>query len=358
MPQPLAMPSDAYPLRTHAGGPMATPRSMMKIPFLKPPSVRTTIPVTDEFEVRLPQILKDLAELEEGETPDTALVGIPFDGGTVGGRPGSRLAPKEIRASFPASRTYEPHLDVDISEVLTIVDAGDVAIVYTNVEETLERARTVISHLLRLPTVPIVIGGDHLVTYPCLQALVDVTDGKVGVINFDSHFDVRVSYGGEISSGTPFRLALERSGGKIRPHNFVEIGPHGFHAQRAYRRYLDEQGIHLITAQEVHEQGMEAVLEKAIAWATEGVDALYVSVDIDALDFAWAPGTGNPAPGGLTGSQILYAVATLGRHPLTRAFDVVEISPPLDVANLTVIMGREIIMNFLGGIALRKRNAR
>lgn len=324
-----------------------------QIPFLKPPSVVTSAAVSDEYEVRFTEVLKDISHLE---VADAALVGFPFDGGTVGGRPGSRLAPKEIRASFPASRTYEPHLNIDISDVLTVVDAGDIAVVYTDVHATIERGRSAIAHLLRTPTLPVIIGGDHLITYPCLQALVDETQGHVGVINFDSHFDVRVSHGGEISSGTPFRLALERSGGKIRPENFVEIGPHGFHAQRVYREYIDAQGIRLVTAQEVHSRGITAVLEQAIAWATDGVDALYVSVDIDALDFAWAPGTGNPAPGGLTGAQILEAASTLGRHPLIRAFDVVEISPPLDVANLTVIMGREIIMNFLGGLALRKRD--
>jgi len=323
------------------------------IPFLKPPSVIVSAPVKDEYEVRFTEILKDITHLNHA---DAALVGVPFDGGTVGGRPGSRLAPKEIRASFPASRTYDPYLDIDISEVLTVIDAGDVEVVYTDVHATIERTCTAVTHLLHVPVIPIVMGGDHLITYPCLQALVDVTPGYVGVINFDSHFDVRVSYGGEISSGTPFRMALERSNGKIKPQNFVEIGPHGFHTQRVYREYIDEQGIRLITAQEVHKRGIEAVLERAIAWATDGVEALYVSVDIDALDFGWAPGTGNPTPGGLTGTQILEAVAALGRHPLTRVFDVVEISPPLDVANLTVIMGREIIMNFLGGLALRKRD--
>jgi agmatinase len=323
------------------------------IPFLKAPSVITSAPVSDEYEVRFTEILKDISYLADA---DAALVGVPFDGGTVGGRPGSRLAPKEIRASFPSSRTYEPHLDIDISDVLTVVDAGDITVVYTDVQATIERTRTAIAHLLRTPAVPVIMGGDHLITYPCLQALVDETSGHVGVINFDSHFDVRVSHGGEISSGTPFRLALERSGGKIRPENFVEIGPHGFHAQRVYREYIDKQGIRLITAQEVHTRGLGSVLEQAIAWATDRVEALYVSVDIDALDCAWAPGTGNPAPGGLTGTQILEAASTLGRHPLTCAFDVVEISPPLDVANLTVIMGREIIMNFLGGLALRTRD--
>jgi arginase family enzyme len=289
------------------------------IPFLKAPSVITSAPVSDEYEVRFTEILKDISYLADA---DAALVGVPFDGGTVGGRPGSRLAPKEIRASFPSSRTYEPHLDIDISDVLTVVDAGDITVVYTDVQATIERTRTAIAHLLRTPAVPVIMGGDHLI----------------------------------ISSGTPFRLALERSGGKIRPENFVEIGPHGFHAQRVYREYIDKQGIRLITAQEVHTRGLGSVLEQAIAWATDRVEALYVSVDIDALDCAWAPGTGNPAPGGLTGTQILEAASTLGRHPLTCAFDVVEISPPLDVANLTVIMGREIIMNFLGGLALRTRD--
>ena len=197
-----------------------------------------------------------------------------------------------------------------------------------------------------------------MVTYPCLQALIDMTGGHVGVINFDSHFDLRVSYGGEISSGTPFRLALDRSGGKFRPGNLVEIGVHGFHAQRAYHEYADKQGIHVITAQEVHKRRMETVLRDAIDHATRDVDVLYVSVDIDAMDCAWAPGTGTPAPGGLTAPELLEAVALLGCHPLTRVFDVVEISPPLDVANMTVIMGREIIMNFLGGLALKKRNQR
>ncbi|MBC7259706.1 MAG: agmatinase family protein [Chloroflexi bacterium] len=322
------------------------------IPYLNPPSVTVSVSMNDEHEVRFLQILRGIADLEQA---DAALVGFPFDGGTVGGRAGSRHAPREIRLAFTASRTYDPHLDVELSDSLTVVDAGDIAVVYTNVQRTLEQGQMAIARLLQNKAVPIIIGGDHLITYPCLRALMETTPGRIGVINFDSHFDVRVSSGGEISSGTPFRMAMERSGGKFSPRNFVEIGPHGFHTQRVYRRYLDEQGCLLFTSHDVHRRGIHDVLEQVIARATDGVDALYVSVDIDVLDMAWAPGTNNPTPGGLTALQILEAVAVLGRHPLTRAFDLVEISPPLDVANTTVIMGREIVMNFLGGLALRKQ---
>jgi len=111
-----------------------------------------SIPVEDDFEVRFPQMLGDLRDLDHA---DAFLVGIPFDGGTVGGRPGSRLAPKEIRASFIASRTYEPHLRIDISEFPKVVDAGDVSVAYTDVQTTIERARTVLTHMLRRP------GGSH-----------------------------------------------------------------------------------------------------------------------------------------------------------------------------------------------------
>lgn len=329
---------------------MSTP-----IPYLLPPSLSLCRLSKDEHEVRFPEILADVTCLHEA---DVALIGVPFDGGTVSGRAGSRSAPQALRVSLQASRTYEPHLDVDISQEIRVVDAGDVAVLHTDVPATLQRIRTVIRHLLEASVVPVILGGDHLVTFPCLQALADVSPGPVGVINFDSHFDVRASYGGEVSSGTPFRLALERCGGKVRPQNLVEIGPHGFHAQRFYREFIREAGIRLITAQEVHERGIKAVLEDAIFWATEGTDALYVSVDIDALDMAWAPGTNNPTPGGLTGAQILEAMWVLGQLPHTRVLDLVEISPPLDVANLTVIMGREIMMNFLGGVALRKKRAR
>jgi arginase family enzyme len=139
----------------------------------------------------------------------------------------------------------------------------------------------------------------------------------------------------------------EIPGQPVQPGNLVEIGINGWHNSQFYWDYLAQEGVRVFTAWEIHRRGMEEIMAEALALAAEDTEAVYASVDIDAMDAAFAPGTGAPTPGGLTSYQILQAAYLLGQHPLVRGLDVVEVAPSYDINNITSILAAAIVQTFL-----------
>jgi len=324
-----------------------------EIQYLLPPSVKLNLFAPDAYETRLSQIMQDISEIERAQA---TLIGVPFDGAIPLGRAGCRFGPRAVREAMATKISYNPDLDVDLAENFVIVDAGDVDIVNTNVLESHKRIESVVTDLLKFPGVPVIIGGDHSISYPGAKAVCNRVKGNVGVIVFDAHYDVRVSHHGEISSGTPFRRMLEEiQGGRIKAKNLVEIGLRSFYNSGPYHKYVKEQGIRVFPATTVHERGIDSVLKEGIEYAKDGTDALYVTVDVDGLDQTIAPGTNVPSIGGLTGPQIMKALFELGKDTAVKAFDFVEVSPPLDINNLTANTGAEVVLAFIAGVSRRKR---
>lgn len=315
--------------------------------LLDPPQVGKFVP--DPYDVEISDVIKPWRRAERA---DVGLLGVPYDTSVVIRR-GCRFGPVSVRRALVHSYTYDPGLDIDLSEGLDVVDFGDVDVVHTDVQATHERVERVLTAIHRLGVTPIMIGGDHSLSFPAIKALANVVDGHIGVINIDAHLDLRISHHGEISSGTPFRRALEELGGKVRGRNLVEIGINGWHNTRFYMSYAHEQGVRIISAREVHRRGIDDVIAEALERAADGTEAIYLSVDIDALDIPWAPGTCSPGVGGLTSYQVLEAVYQIGRHPKTRAFDLVEVAEPLDVRDVTSVVGAQIVMHMLGASKAR-----
>jgi arginase family enzyme len=179
---------------------------------------------------------------------------------------------------------------------------------------------------------------------------------KIGVINIDTHLDVRHSHHGEVSSGTPFRRLLEETGQPLNPTNFVELGINGWLNSKYYMDNIREMGVTIIPAREVHRRDLDDVITQALEIATSGVDALFISFDIDAIDLSAAPGTCSPSPGGLTQYQVQEMVWQFGQNPLCRGFDIVEVSPSLDQGGVTSMMAMSLIMNFMGATKIRNQN--
>jgi len=314
------------------------------------PSQPITPFVPDPYDVQICQLILPWAEVEKA---DVGLVGIPFDT-SVMYRRGCRHGPKGVRSALVMSNSYEPGLGIDLAEDFAITDFGNIDVVHTDVSETHRRIEQVLTEIFGLDMVPLILGGDHGTTYASVKALCNNISGKVGVIMLDAHLDVRISHHGEISSGTPFRRILEEIPGKpVLPKNLVEVGINGWLSSKFATDYIKEKGIHMISAREVHKRGIEPVIEEAIGYATDGTEALFLSVDIDVLDFAFAPGTCAPNPGGLTSTQVLEAVYMIGRVKTLKGFDVVEVAPPLDTLDLTSYMGAAIAMQFMGAIKSR-----
>jgi len=202
----------------------------------------------------------------------------------------------------------------------------------------------------------VAIGGDHSLAYPDAKALINSVNGRIGVIMIDGHLDVRISHHGEVSSGTPFRRLVEEPERAVLPKNLVELGINGWLNSRFYMDWCREKGITVIPARQVHKRGIEEVVNQALELASDGTEAIFLSIDIDGLDLSVAPGTCAPNPGGLSSYQALEAVWMIAQHPLTRGFDLVEVAPSLDVANLTSIMAAAMVMHFLGGTKKRLDN--
>jgi formimidoylglutamase len=310
--------------------------------------------VPDEYDVGVKDIMVDW---KEAKAADAGIVGIPFDTAVMGRR-GCRFGPEGVRSALVYSNVYEPGLDMDLSKGFALTDFGNIDVMHTDVLKTHERVEKVVTEIFKTGVTPVIIGGDHSLAYPDIKSLINVVDGDIGVINIDGHMDVRISHHGEISSGTPFRRLLEQPERPLKPKHFVEIGINGWLNSRFYRDYCREQGIRIISARETHQRGIEQVVEEALSIVTNGTKAFFLTVDIDGLDISVAPGTNAPNPGGLTAYQALEAVWTIGQHPLCRAMDLLEVAPPLDLGNLTSLMGAALILNFLGATKKRKESAK
>ncbi len=325
----------------------------MKVPkeienlLLKSGKVGEFIP--DEYDTRMGDVIK---EWREADSTDVGLVGIPFDTSSMI-RPGCRFGPQSVRNALLLSMSYEVGLDVDLSTNFKIVDFGNIDVVHTEVLKTHTRIEKVITAIYKLGIIPVVVGGDHGTSYATIKSLINNVEGNIGVIMFDAHLDVRKSHHGEISSGTPFYRLMEEPERPLLPKNLVEIGINGWNSSKFHIDYCREMGVTVIPARDVHKRGIEDIVAQALDIASDGTEAIFLSFDIDGLDFATAPGTSSPNPGGLTSYQGLEAVWQIGQHPLSRGIDIMEVAPPLDIQGLTSRMGAALLMQYLG--ATKKR---
>lgn len=305
--------------------------------------------VPDEYDVGLSDIMVDWREAEHA---DVGILGVPFDTAVMGRR-GCRFGPESVRSSLVFSNVYDPSIDVDLSSGLIITDFGNIDVLQTDVLGTHDRIEQVMTVVFALGVTPVIIGGDHSITYPNVKSLINNTEGNVGVIMIDGHLDVRHSHHGEVSSGTPFRRIMEEPENPVLPRNLVQVGINGWLNSRYYMDYCREIGVTVIPARQVHRRGVDDVIIQALEIASDGTQAIFLSIDIDGLDMSIAPGTCAPNPGGLTAYEALEMVWQMGQHPLSKGLDVLEIAPSLDCGGVTSMMGAALIMHYLG--ATKKR---
>jgi len=285
------------------------------------------------------------------EAADVGLVGIPFDGGVISHRLGARFGPQAVREDLLECSTYNLDLDVDIGR-LRLVDCGDIEVAITDYDETHRRVETALAALFETGMTLLIVGGDHSLSAPCVKALCQAAGGqRVGVIAFDAHHDMRSGWGR--NAGLWVREIQEQAAPPVRGANIVQIGIRGFSYSEYYRDVVRAMGITVFKPADVRRRGIADVMAEALERAAAETDALYISVDVDVFDPPTVPGTNSPAHGGLLSWEVVEALVMAGRHPLTRALDVMEIAPPLDVGRITSTLGAELVMQFMGGLALR-----
>ena len=291
---------------------------------------------------------------------DVVIVGAPFDDG-VSYRSGARFGPRAIRlAEDVGAPPARPHmtLGIDPFEALRVVDHGDVAAVPAVLADSHAALEAALGAVLAADAIPAVLGGDHSLSLPTLRALAarHGTDGYA-VIHFDTHADTGADvYGATISHGTPFLRGVEE--GVLDGHNIVQIGLRGTWPSPPEFDWMREQGFRWHTMDEIDERGLASVVGEAVAHATARAPRTYLTVDVDVLDPAYAPGTGTPEPGGLTTRELLGAVRRIACEVDLVALDVVEVSPPYDSAGITALAAHRVILEALSGIAYRRRGRR
>ena len=283
---------------------------------------------------RLPMI-KDLNQL------DYCLCGVPWDGGTTN-RPGARHGPREIRNASSLVRLYHPISLKSSYDKFNIADIGDCPVNPADLHDSLKKIEKFYLSIIESKTIPLSIGGDHLVSLPILRAL-----GKkepLGLFQFDSHSDTWDSYFGgyKYTHGTPFRRAIEEN--LIDPKTYVMIGIRGSLYDPNDMKWARQQGITINTIDEYYEKGFTEAMK--IVKNTLADTQAYLTFDIDGIDPTFAPGTGTPEVGGFDVREAQLIIRELNTINFVGA-DVVEVSPPFDVNNMTSLVASTIAFEIL-----------
>lgn len=297
-----------------------------------------------------PATFARLPRLDQVDRADVAVVGVPFDSG-VSYRPGARFAPAAVREASRLLRPYHPGLDVSPFDAVQVADAGDIACNPFNIGEAVETVQEQAGALLDTGAKLVTVGGDHTIALPLLRAVAR-RHGPVALLHFDAHLDTWDTYFGEpYTHGTPFRRAVEE--GLLDTAALTHVGTRGPLYGRAD---LDEDtrlGFGIVTAADVMRRGVDEVAQALRERV--GDRPLYVSIDIDVLDPAHAPGTGTPEAGGLTSRELLEILRGLAGCDLVSA-DVVEVAPAYDHADITSIAASHVAYDLVSLLALKEKS--
>jgi len=282
---------------------------------------------------------------------EVAVVGAPFDMGTTY-RSGARFGPQAVRRVSALYDGYSLDLGVDLLEELTLCDAGDIFVIPSNIEKTFDQIDRGIRHIFSGGCFPVVIGGDHSISYPNIRGIASLIDGNLGIIHFDRHIDIQERDMDERMHTTHFFHATNIP--NVRPDNLVQIAIGGWYGSRPGLKVARERETTVITVGEIEDIGIERATEIALEVAWRGTKAVFLSFDIDCLDIGFTPGTGSPEPGGLLPREALKAVRMIAKQGLC-GMDLVEIAPPYDVSDMTAQLGCRVIMDVLGTLVAEGR---
>lgn len=281
------------------------------------------------------------------ERIEYGIIGLPLSKSSIS-HSGAFLSPKVIRELFSAYSTYVEDDRTNLNS-LNLIDVGDIELHPTDIVGSQQRIEETLTKLYEEQTgiVPILLGGDHSVTAPSVKAFKKLVGGEVGIIQFDAHHDLRNLEDGGPTNGTPFRNLIESK--TINPRNLVQIGIRNYANSEYYRDDAEQLGVKVFTMNDIKSRPIEEILTEATAIAGNGTKAIYVTIDIDVLDQAFAPGAVAIGPGGMDSTTLLDALHFLGKDDKIKACDIVCIDPTQDFRNMTSRVAVQLILQFLRG---------
>jgi formimidoylglutamase len=274
-----------------------------------------------------------------------AVVGVPLSRTSISPS-GAHETPAAVRAALRRFPTYGAALDVDLEE-LAVIDHGDLEVAALTGEATIAAVQ---EGLACLPPADLVIllGGDNAITRPAMRALLPPL-GRCGLVTLDAHHDVRGFHAGA-TNGTPVRGLIEDG---LPGRNVVQIGIADWSNSLTYRRYCEQHGIRLVSVREASREGAGVIVRQALNDLAMWCDAIYVDLDVDVVDAAFAPGCPGARPGGLMPGELLDAAREAGRHPSVRAVDIVEVDATRDRSGVTVDLAAMCLLSVAEGLLLR-----
>jgi formimidoylglutamase len=294
----------------------------------------------------LTQIIKTATEAQRG---CVNIIGAPFDGAVLGRR-GAADGPAAIREAMSAFSNYNVELGVGL-EGAKIFDLGDLILDNSDTLAAHRQLEAEASDDIRQDSLLIVIGGDNSVSLPCLRAA-SKRLGPLGLVVIDSHFDLRGEIDGKPTSGSSYGLAL-RELKDLDPRRVVEVGMHGFLNSKSYFEKAEELGITVVPAMEVYQRGPEAIARQAYEIAARNAEAVYLSVDLDAVDLAYVSGVSAPSAGGVSAEQLFRLVYEISRNDKVKCADVVELAPSLDPTGRSSRVAATVVAYTIAGYSAR-----
>jgi agmatinase len=278
-----------------------------------------------------------LPRLQDVDDYDVAVVGVPWDSG-VTYRPGARFGPSAIRQASRLLRPYNPALDAQPFRHAQVVDAGDVAANPFDIARAIDETREGLAALITPAGRQVLsLGGDHTMALPALQAMHSV-HGPLALVHFDAHLDTWNTYfDAPYTHGTPFRRASEQ--GLVVKGSSAHVGIRGSLYDRQDLLDDEELGFTIVHCRDIDRIGVDGIVERVVERV--GEHPVYVSIDIDVLDPAFAPATGTPEAGGMTSRELLGVLRGMRELRLVGA-DIVEVSPVYDHAEVTAVAAANI----------------
>ena len=290
------------------------------------------------------------SELELASYADAVILGVPHDGGTTY-QPGARFAPFHVRRTSGLVQSYHPGHRLDVFSQINAVDGGNVVFPPFDRAAMREAVRTMIGEVTRAHAVPFVVGGDHSITTPILRSIA-AAHGPVAVLHIDAHLDTSgpETWGDGDHHGTPIRHALDN--GWVAPAALASIGIRGPWGGPGDADLVRRHDAMIASPDDVAARGVSRIVSELRERFAD--HSVYITIDVDGLDPAFAPGTGTPVPGGLTTREVMHIVRGLAGCDLV-GMDVVEIAPPLDHADLTCHLGAHLLFEGLALLAVHTR---
>jgi agmatinase len=298
----------------------------------------------------------DVADAATLQAADAVVLGAPYDAG-ASYRGGARFGPQAIRtADYLPHDASRPHLALRVDPLrdLTVLDAGDVTMHGPDGRQPLDRLEHAVRAVSAAGAVPIVLGGDHTITWPDVTGVAREQGwGRVSVIHFDAHADTgEFQFGSLIGHGLPMRRLIES--GACRGDRFLQLGLRGYWPEPPTLDWMAEQRMRSFEMHEITRRGLDACLAESFEIAMDGCDGVFLSVDLDVTDPGSAPGTGTPEPGGFSPRELLDTVRRIAVELPVLGMDLVEVSPPYDTSDVTAFLANRVVLEVLSGLAYRR----